>query len=288
MSNNNTGILDLRKCIEEKPPELDFVLDGLLAGTVGAIVAAGSTGKGFFGLELGIDLTSGANMLGLGIGYHSSEVMYVTAEDPAPIMHSRIHAMGKLLNQNQREKIYEQLRVQSVQGFSVSLLDERLNRNYRLIDNMKKAMMGKRLVMIDTLRRFHTADENSSSHMSEMINVLENIAAETGAAILFSHHVNKGSTTSGQGGEQGASRGSSAITDNIRWQINLTKMTDKEAKEFGVNDNLKSNFVCAQGAKMNYGNGYKSHWLRRSEGGVLIPAVLEKKKKSKSEYGARS
>jgi RecA-family ATPase len=285
-NNINNGILDLKSCIEEEPPVLDFVLDGLLAGTVGGIVAAGSTGKGFLGLELGIDLTSGANMLGLGINYHSSQVMYLTAEDPAVILQTRIHAMGKHLNQDQRERMYEQFIVRSAQGRSVSLLDERLNRNHQLIEEMKESMMGKRLVIMDTLRRFHSADENSSAHMSEMINVIENIAAETGAAVLFSHHVNKSSIVSGQGGEQEAARGSSAITDNIRWQVNLTKMNEKKGKEFGVNEDLRDNFVCLQGSKLNYGNSYKkSQWLRRVDGGVLVPAVLEKKK---SEYGARS
>lgn len=43
--------LDIMAAFTNEPPELDFIWPGFLAGTVGALVAPGATGKSFFALE---------------------------------------------------------------------------------------------------------------------------------------------------------------------------------------------------------------------------------------------
>uniref|UniRef100_UPI0027E46466 AAA family ATPase n=2 Tax=Pseudomonadota TaxID=1224 RepID=UPI0027E46466 len=43
--------IDLRAAFENEPPALDFIWPGFLAGTVGALVAPGATGKSFWALE---------------------------------------------------------------------------------------------------------------------------------------------------------------------------------------------------------------------------------------------
>lgn len=93
---------------------------------------------------------------------------------------------------------------------------------------------------------------------------------------------------SGQGGNQAASRGSSALVDNIRFQLNLSGMTEKEAEILGVQENCRSNFVKLIGSKANYATATDDHWLRRAEGGILVKAVLDtpmqvKKSKQKKE-----
>ncbi|WP_152546017.1 AAA family ATPase, partial [Bordetella bronchiseptica] len=42
--------LDIMAAFTNEPPELDFIWPGFLAGTVGALVAPGATGKSFFAL----------------------------------------------------------------------------------------------------------------------------------------------------------------------------------------------------------------------------------------------
>ena len=44
-------LIDLRAAFENEPPALDFIWPGFLAGTVGALVAPGATGKSFWALE---------------------------------------------------------------------------------------------------------------------------------------------------------------------------------------------------------------------------------------------
>ena len=58
-------------------------------------------------------------------------------------------------------------------------------------------------------------------------------------------------------------------------------MTLKEAEELGVNDGQRGYFVRFGVSKANYGAPFPERWLRRNEGGVLKPAVLERRRKTK-------
>lgn len=48
--------IDLLSAFRLPPPELDFVWPGFLAGTVGALVAPGATGKSFWALEAAMSI----------------------------------------------------------------------------------------------------------------------------------------------------------------------------------------------------------------------------------------
>jgi RecA-family ATPase len=82
-----------------------------------------------------------------------------------------------------------------------------------------------RLVVIDTLNRAISAggvDENSNSDMGRVLSPLERLCDEAGCAVLFAHHVSEGMASSGRTAEQRAARGAGVITDNARWQANLS------------------------------------------------------------------
>ena len=64
--------------------------------------------------------------------------------------------------------------------------------------------------------------------MAHLVSVLEHIAATTGAAVLYLHHVNKGSARDGQTDQQQAARGASALIDNARWCGYVAKMTSRK------------------------------------------------------------
>ena len=61
--------IDLRAAFENEPPVLDFIWSGFLAGTVGALVAPGATGKSFWALEAAMSIAcsvAGGDLVGLG------------------------------------------------------------------------------------------------------------------------------------------------------------------------------------------------------------------------------
>lgn len=136
-------------------------------------------------------------------------------------------------------------------------------------------------MVLDTLRRFHIEEENASGPMAQVIGRMEAIAADTGCSIVFLHHASKGAAMMGAGDQQQASRGSSVLVDNIRWQSYLSSMTSAEAEEWGVDDDQRRFFVRFGVSKANYGAPFADRWFRRHDGGVLKPAVLERQGKSK-------
>lgn len=265
---------DWALCFAKKNPKPVFLWDGFLAGSVGALIASGGVGKSFLGLGLGISLTS-KDMIGFNGVNVANKVVYLTAEDPLVILQDRMSHFGIHLNESERQNVIKNFTVQSIHGYSPELLNNKGDRNEIWISAIKRLAEGKKLLMMDTLRKFHKAEENDSGHMTHLTQILDEIASETGCSILFLHHTNKISTLSGQGGNQSASRGSSALVDNIRYQMNLSVMTEAEAIKKGVAEDLRHNFVKLESAKLNYSKNKGDWWFRRGEGGVLLKAVFD-------------
>jgi hypothetical protein len=261
----------------KKPPELDFVMDGLLAGTTAAIVAPGATGKSFLGLQFCIAVSS-FDILGMGIKSGDYKTAYITAEDPKEILFHRCFDMSKQLNEEEQAQVAERVAVYSLHGSAPCLLNNRGvidEACEKSIQALKDLATGRRLIVIDTLRKFHAAEENDSGHMTKLTQILDKIAAETGCAVMFLHHANK-AAASGANFEQGASRGSSALVDNIRFQLNLAKPSKEDLKNFNFDEDI-SKYIKVIGAKANYRASNKDFWLKRGEGGVLLPADVRPK-----------
>lgn len=264
------GQVDVLRCFQEEPPPLDFVLPNFLAGTVGAVVSPGGAGKSMLALQLAVQVAGGPDLLGLG-GVKVGPVIYLPAEDPVVIIHHRQFDLGATLGAEARSLIAQRLTVQPLIGTLPNIMTQ------PWFDALKRAAECRRLMILDTLRRFHREDENASGPMSEVIGRMEQIANDTGCSILFLHHAGKAAAMMGAGDLQQASRGSSVLTDNIRWQGYLAGMTTGEAAEWGVESEQRGYFVRFGVSKSNYGKPFIDAWFRRHEGGVLLPAVLERR-----------
>ena len=92
---------------------------------------------------------------------------------------------------------------------------------------------------------------------------------------MLTHHTNKAATLSGNGDMQQAIRGSSALTDTIRWQANLVGMTEAEADRFGIEPEKRRYFVRLELPKVNYGESPMGVWMRRQPGGCLQRVDLD-------------
>lgn len=270
--------IDIMASFEQEPPPLDFVIPGFLAGTVGCLAAAGATGKSFWALEAAMGVCSAeadACLLKLGIEHHG-RVVILNAEDPAVVLHQRLHAIGKHLPLQAREEVAEMLTIEALTGTMPDIMDPRWQ------DSILRVAADARLVVFDTLSRWHKLDENSNPQMAQVLSVMEMIALKTGASVLFLHHVSKAMAREGRQDEQQATRGAAAITDNARWQGWMQTMGDETAKEYGITE--RKRYVAFGGNKENYGQDTDQRWLERKAGGVLLPVELRKpltiKKKS--------
>lgn len=267
-------VIDVRAAFENEPPPLDYVLPSMVAGTVGALVSPGGAGKSMLIMQLAAQIAGGPDLLEVG-DLPFGQVIYLPAEDPPAAIHHRLHALGAHLSDKQREAVAAGLSIQPLLGSQPNIMES------DWFDWLRRYADGRRLMVLDTLRRFHVEEENSSGPMAQVIGRMEAIAAETGCSIVFLHHANKGAAMTGAGDQQQASRGSSVLVDNIRWQSYLSGMTQSDCEEWGVDANQRGYFVRYGVSKANYGTPFQERWFRRHEGGVLKPAVLERQHKAK-------
>jgi len=260
--------IDILHAFENEPPPLDFVLPGLLAGTVGAMVSPGGAGKSMLALELAVLVTTGTDVSGFGQGVqrHTGKVAFLAAEDPADAIRHRLHALGQHLGPGVREQFAMDCIIEPLAGLQADI------NKPDWLEFVEAMASGRRLLFLDTLRRFHQLDENDSGQMALLIGVLEGIAKRTGSTIVFLHHASKAAAMNGQGDMQQASRGSSVLVDNIRWQMFVAGCAKDEAKALGIDEAMRGYFVRAGVSKQNYRPPTGEVWLRRGDGGILIPA----------------
>ncbi|SEL44341.1 helicase RepA family protein [Ectothiorhodospira marina] len=260
--------VNIQAAFENPGPRLNFLIPGMIRGSVGSLVAPGGAGKSVFGLQLAVWLTSGADLLGFGEAPTDQAVAYLSAEDPLPVLSERLYAIGEVLSDRERHLVEDNLMVMPLEGIQANLLSS------RWINALQNLAEAHDLLILDTLRRFHGCDENDGSAMARLLGNLELIASRTGCSILFLHHTSKAALWNQAGDQQQASRGSSVLTDNIRWQGYLAAMTPGEAKKYGITTEPISRYVRFGVSKANYHAAVHPKWFIRGTAGVLQPVDL--------------
>ena len=280
--------LGIRAALSANPPTLDFVLPGLTAGSVGTVVGAGGVGKTMLLTQLGMAVATGSPAFDNPLTPRSApaRVVLIAAEESSDILRIRLHAIKKWMD-SQPEKsssstvaadsdftalLDKNLRLVPAAGQSVALVNHGATTEF--FDILCKFCAGARLIIIDPLRRLHDGDENSSSSMTHIVQVLEALARHTGAAVIVAHHVSKASMFNAVTDSAAASRGSSALTDAVRWQANLSGMSEAVARKHRLSGQHKS-YACLDFSKANYIAPEPPMWLKRLEGGVLTRTILK-------------
>ena len=272
--------IDILSAFTQDPPELQFVLPGLLRGTVGALVAPGASGKSFLALEIAASIAAIPcnNELFDGFGINPKSrggVLYLALEDPAVVLQRRLHSMGAHIPTIHRTALALNLSIEPMLGAGLDLMDD------QHIAWITQQATGRQLVVIDTLSRAHQLDENSNGDMALLLRRLEAVGAQSGAAVLFIHHISKGASRDAQGADQFAARGASVLIENARYAAYLSRMTEREAEKWSeridgapLHSDRVSIFVKWGVSKQNYDVTPNERWFKRSDGGVLLPAGL--------------
>jgi RecA-family ATPase len=196
------------------------------------------------------------------------KVVILAGEDPADAIHHRLHALGAHLSPAQRAAVVENLRIVPCVGMGVDLCDA------EWLMLIEEQAQGARLMVLDTLTRFHSLDENNAVDAKRIMGSLEGVAARTGCSILYLHHVNKSAAMGGTADLQQAARGSSVFVDNARWLAYVAGMTKDEAEGFGIAEEDRRMFIRWNVSKQNYSAPMQDMWLRRGDGGVLRAVEL--------------
>lgn len=296
--------LDITELIKHKvegtrPQAPDEVINGFVIGSGAALVAPGGVGKTFYILNL-------LHILSLGCElwhpfYASKEiaeastvsngkmgkVLYINLEDPAIVLENRVFDLIDAISEGEACAIQNSAVILPHNGFQFCLLNADGTRNKFQVDSLKTRLKneGYRLLILDTLRRTHLADENNGGHMAALLCIFEEIAREFEIGVLFAHHCNKLSILNGNGDIAQAARGSVVLVDNVRFQINLCGLSSEEcqsdhavgifqtpveAASAGVKQLYRGYFVRSCGSKINNAQpGSTDFWYWRGPGGVL-------------------
>jgi RecA-family ATPase len=284
--------LNIEHLLKNPAPAIDYVLPGLPAGTVGLLVGPGGMGKTMLELQLAVLLSAGLAgrdpLLGLdqaALGFDEPrKVVMVAAEEPLEVLWTRLHAIVRSLELRDvlpdgvtwndfLERLKNHLSLFSLAGTKrLTLLSTELEPT-EAVEELIRTAEGARLVIVDPLRQLHLADENASGPMSAVMSVFKRVASQTGAAVLVAHHSSRASSTQGYGDTADASRGSTALKDDARWQVNLMPASRDLLKKFGVSGADDGQYVSLADAKGNYAARRAPVLLKRTAGGVLIPVL---------------
>lgn len=273
--------LPLATVLTEAPPSVEFALPGLPLGRVGSINGPGGVSKTNLALQMAVAQALNiptANGLFEAPGAQR-HVAFVTGEECALACTIRLHAILKRVLIDHSEswgdaarsdivsELDERLRVYPCAGKDVSLI-RKGNRTSRLKE-LEARVKGCDLVFLETVSRLHDGDENATHAMAALVTAVESVAQSAGCAIVMVHHASKFADMNGKGDSQHAARGSSALVDNCRWIANLFGMTREQAKQEGVEEGQRRQFVRFELVKANYIAPLAPCWLRRVEGGLL-------------------
>jgi len=282
--------LDVRKMLTTSPPKLNHVLPGLLEAVVALLAAPGGTGKTMFLLQLAFAIATGESLCGglfddvppeCARSKAPGKVVFLAAEESAHLLWHRVHAVAQhildieLPRQSQQERdallghLEQNLRLYPLLGRPRAVLLDSDHEPSDLFNELLEVSKDAKLVILDPLRQFHRGDENDSGNMTAVVQTLQVLAARTGAAVILAHHTNRASSNQGNGDAAGAARGSTALTDGVRWQVNLSNLTPELARDYKIPTGEEGRYVRVNIAKANYLAPYGTRVLQRGPRGTL-------------------
>jgi archaellum biogenesis ATPase FlaH len=183
------------------PPEYEWLVKNLICKSdTTLLVGEPNVGKSWLSLSLAVAMADNrSTWLGHEVSNHG-KVLYVDEENPHDVVYHRLRQLGITS--------FDNIRYLHRQGV-------RLDRNFdRLLD--EAIAYEPKMIVLDSLTRFHTKDENNAGEMAKLFNDSINVLCrETGAAVVILHHTNKSDSNSSYVKTRGSSDIGAAIDAGI-------------------------------------------------------------------------
>ena len=217
---------------------------------VSTVVADGGTGKTALRIAQAIALATRRPITGEHV-FRRCRVLYVSLEDDKDEMRRRINACC-LHHKIGSDELVGHLFVAALangpklaitakgggiaSGELAKMLAETIER--RQID----------LVILDPFIKSHGCDENDNNAIDLVTGMLAELAIRYNLAIDAPHHVSKGMVDPGNANR---GRGASAFKDAARLVYTLSKMSQEEAKQLGIDECDRWRYVRVDSGKVN-------------------------------------
>lgn len=253
---------DISGMLDTEAPPIDWIMQPCMpAGKVILLAGAGGSSKSYLALTLSMQLAI-EQAFGTFVPSKGGKALLMVAEEDKQDVHRRLRAIlnARKYTKAQQGLITDRVGIVSTRGMDWRLvfhddagdLHETERVDY-LIDELC-GLGDVRLLVLDPLVAFNGANENDNMEMARLMFTLDRIAARTGAAVLVLHHVSKGGQiTSLNDATQAVVRGASALVDNARATILLTRMPRADAPLYNIAADQAGRYVVARIVKNNYG-----------------------------------
>ncbi len=254
------------------PPPRTYVFgDVIVPGTVAVMAGVGGTAKTGLAIQMCIQGALGQNLGPIQVGSFAS--MMFLAEETTGERDRRFGALCTRLSTYERGRVEQMVQCYAEAGNDLRLtaladgnvIETHWVEHITELAQAHEKVVGVKvgLIVIDHARLVMSGDPIASDHVTALLRALNNIAVNTGSAVLLLAHSPK--STIGKEGEPDASEvfGSGAFVDHSRAAFVLHTMREKEAKYYGFNDRDRKEHVSLSVVKANYGKSNQQWWLRK-------------------------
>jgi replicative DNA helicase len=252
--------------LTEKPPEPEYLVrfkdKGFISRCiVGSVAAAGGTGKTQLMIQLCIACAGGKPFAYFSVD-NPIKVLLLVAEETQDDLDRRL---WDACNGHFPSNLY----ARSIKGIVGPLMfldgnEPKRSEWYRWLDQTIENHRDLDLLILDPKSRLYGLDENNNDHNTQWVASLEALTIKHKIAILFNHHVPKGTKEI----NQWMARGGSSLVDACRTNLGMIQLIENEAKKFNL-ENWK-NYVKIGISKINIGpKDSADAYLKFDETGIL-------------------
>lgn len=235
-------------------------------GRTAMLAAPGGTGKTQALMQLAVSVATGKPWLDTYKVAAPGPVLVLMGEEDKDEFHRRLTGCVKALDlwkdKEAMHNLGTNLYALPLYGTDVMLTDEDGNETLfamTLMERLQELTVDWRLVILDPASRFMGPEcELDNKAATTWIECLERMTkVRGGPVVMFAHHMNKSGLTGET--DQGAARGSSALTDGARWQANLDVVLEESDDDEKDRDSQKPrrrtdpNHCTLRVVKSNYG-----------------------------------
>lgn len=252
-------------------------------GIVGQIVGAGGIGKTHFLTQLALSVAAGTHFLNEYSPGNGGHVFMALGENSDDDIHRLVKKISiKSEFKSFVNKIASRLAMISLCGKEASFVDKNNNPsefyNHLLKElKLKEPVDGWKLIVIDPISRVLGAQaETDNAAATAFISLLERFTLELkgNPTVLFGHHMSKAGISNIANTDQTSARGSSALTDGVRWQANLERVEDR-GDDGKLKDGYKRNQIRMRIVKSNHTELYDPIILSNEDNGCLTLLGIE-------------